>query len=271
MGTIIHPTAIIESGVELDDDVKIGPYCYLFGKVKILKGSELVSHVVVGGNTNIGANNKIYPFASIGLNPQDLKYKGEPSILEIGNHNIIREYVTMQPGTEGGGMVTKIGDKNLFMAYSHVAHDCKVGNCNIFSNSVNLAGHVEVGNYTVLGGLSGIHQFVRLGDYCFVAGGSMVRQDIPPFISVQGDSARAYGINRVGLERNGFDEEDIKIIKDIYKIFFLGNFLRGEKIQKLENMRDHLKNLNLKRAELVEKFLTFVNASTRGIVSHGSG
>lgn len=263
--TFTHPTAIIGENVVLGDDCYIGPYCVLDGHVILGPGNRLISHVTISGRTRIGAGNIFYPFASIGHPPQDLKYQGEPSELIIGDQNIIREYVTIQPGTKGGGMVTIVGNRNLFMACSHVAHDCRVGNGNIFANSVALAGHVNVHDYVVFGGFTGVHQFVQIGSFAFTAGGSMIRQDVPPFVSVQGDSARAYGINSVGLRRHGFCQEEIQLAKRIFRVFFLSSAGLDERLAQIEELANQYPPENRTLAEL---FVNFVKNSTRGIVKN---
>lgn len=212
----IHPTAIIEDTVVLGSNVEVGPYSVLRGGVKLGDDVRVGPHVVIEGNTDIGAGTNIFQFASIGAAPQDLKYRGEDSKLLIGEKNIIREFVTINPGTESGGMVTQIGNQNLMMATSHVAHDCKVGNNCVIANSVALAGHVEVGSNVILGGLSAVHQFCRLGDFALIAGGAMVNKDVPPYCIAQGDRAVLRGINAVGLKRGGFDADALKVVKKAY-------------------------------------------------------
>ncbi|MCL4139356.1 UNVERIFIED_CONTAM: hypothetical protein GTU68_039304, partial [Idotea baltica] len=202
----IHSTAIIHEGASLGEGTEVGPYSVIGSKVKLGKNNIIKSHVVIEGNTEIGDENTFFQFASVGAAPQDLKFHGEDSKLIIGNKNTIREYVTLQPGTEGGGMLTSIGDQNLFMASSHVGHDCKVGNANVIANSVALAGHVTIHDFVIMGGLSAVHQFVRIGDSSMISGGSMVIKDIPPFSIAQGDRASLVGINKIGLERRGFSK-----------------------------------------------------------------
>lgn len=226
----IHSTAIIASGAEIGSGTVIGPYSIIGPNVKIGSNNRINSHVVIEGYTTIGDDNQIYQFASIGANPQDLKFKGEPSQLLIGNGNIIREFTTLQPGTSGGGMKTTIGDKNLFMANSHVGHDSIVGSGNILANSVAIAGHVTIGNNVNIGGLSGIHQFVHLGDVSFIAGGSMVVQDIPPYCLAEGNRAGLVGLNSVGLKRRGFTEEQISDIKRAYREVFMGSGVLKERV-----------------------------------------
>ena len=196
--TDIHSTAIVDPKATLAGDVTIGPYSVVGENVVLGAGVRLMSHVVVDGHTQVGAGTVIYPFASIGLPPQDLKYGGEPSVLEIGVNNVIREHVTMNPGTEGGGMITRIGDNCLFMVASHVAHDCQLGDHVIMANNAALGGHVSVGEWAILGGLSAIHQYVRIGRHAIVGGMSGVEHDVIPYGSVMGDRARLAGLNLVG-------------------------------------------------------------------------
>jgi UDP-N-acetylglucosamine acyltransferase len=216
----IHPTAIIEPGAEIAATATIGPYCHVGGKVVLGDGVELLSHVVVTGRTSIGEGTRIFPFASIGHRPQDLKYKGEDSSLIIGRRNTIREYVTMNPGTEGGGMVTRIGDDCLFMANAHVGHDCLLGNHIVMANSVPLAGHVVVGDYAAFGGLAAVHQFVRIGEHAYVGGLTGVERDVIPYGLVIGDRARLVGLNMVGLQRRGFSREDMQALRGAYQMLF---------------------------------------------------
>jgi UDP-N-acetylglucosamine acyltransferase len=216
----IHPTAIIGSNVKLGKDVSIGPYSVLEGHITIGDGTTLVSHVAIGGNTDIGKNCIIYPFASLGHAPQDLKFKGEPSRLVIGDGNVIREHVTMNPGTEGGGMLTQVGNNCLFMVAAHVAHDCKVGNHVILANNATLAGHVEVGDHTIIGGLAAVHQFVRIGAHVIIGGLSGVEHDVIPYGSVMGERASLAGLNLVGLKRRGFDRDTIHSLRNAYKLLF---------------------------------------------------
>jgi len=218
--TTIHPTAIIAKSVKLAAGVTVGPYCVLDGEVDIGEGTQLLSHVVISGHTSIGENCKIFPFASLGHAPQDLKYKGEKSQLTIGNNNIIREYVTMNPGTEGGGMVTSIGNHCLFMVSTHVAHDCRIGDHVIMANNATLGGHVYVGGHSIIGGLAAVHQFVRIGEYAIVGGMSGVEHDVIPYGSVMGERANLAGLNLVGLKRHGFDRDAIHALRNAYKILF---------------------------------------------------
>lgn len=218
--TTIHPTAIIHERAVIGADVSIGPYCIIDSGVTIGNRVQLLSHVVIAGNTTIGDDTTIYPFASLGHPPQDLKYNNEPSRLEIGQHNVIREHVTMNPGTEGGGMVTAVGDHCLFMVGTHVAHDCQLGDRVIMANNATLAGHVTIGNHAVIGGLAAVHQFVRIGRHAMIGGMSGVEQDVIPFGSVAGDRAYLAGLNLVGLKRHGFSREAIHQMRDIYRGLF---------------------------------------------------
>ena len=219
----IHPTAIVDSAARLADTVKVGPFCVVGPEVELGDNVTLLSHVVVTGRTRIGANTRVFPFASIGHEPQDLKYRGEPSELIIGTDNTIREHVTMNPGTEGGGMVTRVGDHCLFMVGAHVAHDCTVGDHVIMANNATLAGHIVVGDYAFLGGLSAVHQFVRIGPHAMVGGMSGVEQDVIPYGMVLGDRARLAGLNIRGLQRRGFTRDDIHSLRAAYALLFSEN------------------------------------------------
>jgi UDP-N-acetylglucosamine acyltransferase len=216
----IHPSAVVDPKAIIADSVMIGPYCVIGPNVTLGENVELLSHVVVEGRTNVGAGTRIFPFASIGHQPQDLKYHGEPSTLEVGANNQIREYVTMQPGTEGGGMITRVGDNCLFMASAHVAHDCILGNNVIMANNATLAGHVVVGDYAFLGGLSAVHQFVRIGKHAMIGGMSGVEADVIPFGMVIGNRAHLNGLNIVGLRRRGFSRDEIHTLRNAYRLLF---------------------------------------------------
>ena len=216
----IHPTAIVAPGATLAGDVSIGPYCVVGEEVVLGAGVTLIAHIVVDGRTTIGEKTRIFPFASIGLEPQDLKYRGEKSRLVIGRHNTIREHVTMNPGTEGGGMVTRVGDHGLFMVGVHVAHDCQIGDHVIMANNATLAGHVVVEDYALLGGLSAVHQFVRIGQHAMIGGMSGVERDVIPYGQVMGDRARLSGLNIIGMQRRGFSREDIQTLRSAYQFLF---------------------------------------------------
>jgi len=218
--SLIHSTAIIAKTAKIAADVVIGPYCVIDGDVTIDSGTKLVSHVAIGGHTSIGKNCTIYPFASLGHPPQDLKFKGEVSRLTIGDNNVIREHVTMNPGTEGGGLITSVGDNGLFMVGAHIAHDCRVGNRVIMANNATLGGHVEVGDHAIIGGLAAIHQWVRIGPHAIIGGMSGVEHDVIPFGSVMGERASLAGLNLVGLKRQGFDRDTIHGLRNAYKMLF---------------------------------------------------
>jgi UDP-N-acetylglucosamine acyltransferase len=216
----IHPTAIIAPGAQLADDVTVGPYCVIGEHVVLGTGVSLKSHVAIDGRTTIGAGTRIFPFASIGHEPQDLKYQGEGSSLVIGCHNTIREHVTINPGTQGGGMVTRVGSHCLLMVGAHVAHDCQIGDHVIMANNATLAGHVVIEDYALLGGLSAVHQFVRIGRHAMIGGMSGVERDVIPYGQVMGDRARLTGINIIGMHRRGFSRDDIQGLRSAYQFLF---------------------------------------------------
>jgi UDP-N-acetylglucosamine acyltransferase len=216
----IHATAIIAPGATLADDVVIGPYCVVGRWAELGAGVRLMSHVVVEGRTTIGEGTRIFPFASLGFEPQDLKYRGEDSSLVIGRNNTLREYVTMNPGTEGGGMVTRVGDHGLFMVGVHVAHDCQIGDHVVMANNATLAGHVVLEDFALLGGLSAVHQFVRIGRHAMIGGMSGVERDVIPYGQVMGDRARLSGLNIIGMQRHGFSREDIQGLRSAYQFLF---------------------------------------------------
>ena len=244
----IHPTSIIENGAEIGEDAKIGPFCCIGPNVKIGARVELKSHVVLGGRTEIGDDCKVFPFASIGLQPQDLKFGGEKSTLSIGDRNIVREYVTMKPGTEGGGLATEIGNDNLFMVGAHVAHDCTVGSNVVIANNATLAGHVIVEDYAIIGGLAAIHQFCRIGRHAMVGGMSGVENDIIPYGSVMGGRAWLSGLNLIGLKRRGFSKDEIQSLRLAYRQLFADEGLLSERI---EDVADQFPDVDAVR-EIVE-------------------
>jgi UDP-N-acetylglucosamine acyltransferase len=229
--TFIHPMAVVDPKARIGEGVTIGPFCTVGPDVEIGDRSELLSHVSLAGRTTIGPEAKIFPFASIGHIPQDLKYHGEESTLEIGSNAMIREGVTMNPGTEGGGMVTKIGDHCTFLANSHVAHDCIVGNHVIFSNNVMLAGHCHVGDFAILGGGAAVHQFCRIGAHAFIGGLSGVENDVIPYGIALGNRAHLAGLNMVGLKRRGFSREAIQDIRRAYRLLFAEEGTLQERIE----------------------------------------
>lgn len=216
----IHPTAVIAPGARLADDVVVGPYCVVGGHVVLEAGVNLRAHVAIEGRTTVGEGTRIFPFASIGYEPQDLKYRGEESTLVIGRSNTIREHVTMNPGTAGGGMVTRVGDNCLFMVGVHVAHDCQIGSQVVMANNATLGGHVVIEDHAVLGGLSAVHQFVRIGRHAMIGGMSGVERDVIPYGQVMGDRARLSGLNIIGMQRRGFSREDIHGLRSAYQCLF---------------------------------------------------
>ena len=236
----IHSTAIIAEGARIDTNVKIGPFCCVGKDVHLAEGVELVSHVAIAGHTSIGSGTKIFPFASIGHQPQDLKYKGEASRLVIGSDCIIREGVTINPGTEGGGMVTIIGDKCAFLANSHVGHDCQVGNNVIFSNNVMLAGHCIIGDYVIVGGGAAIIQFARVGHHAFVGGMSGLEHDLIPYGMALGNRAYLSGLNIIGLQRRGFTRTEIHDLRRAYRLMFAAE---GTLLERLEDVVDEFKKI----------------------------
>ena len=241
---MIDPTAIIDSHAELADDVSVGAFSVIGADVKIDAGTVIGPHVVIKGPTSIGKMNRIYQFTSIGEDPQDKKYAAEVTRLEIGDRNTIREFTSMHRGTQQDNSVTKIGNDNLFMAYTHVAHDCIIGDHVIMANGASLAGHVHLNNHAILGGFTLVHQFTQIGQYSFAAMGSAITQDIPPFVMVGGKPTRPHGINSVGMERNDISAEDIRLIRNAYKIIYKMNLRLEDAIEKLEDMASDSKQLS---------------------------
>lgn len=253
----IHQTALISHQAELDTDVEIGPYSVIAAGVKIGKRTRVASHVVIEGRTSIGQGNTIYQFATIGSKPQDLKYRGEASELIIGNHNTIREYVSLNPGTAGGGMVTRVGDHNLLMMHCHIAHDCLIGSHNIIANGATLGGHVVVEDYVIVGGLVGIHQFARIGSGAILGAGSMVSKDVPPFCNATGDRARLRGLNLEGLKRRGFTTTAIDALKKAYRIIFQSKLKTNDALEKVRR--------EVSPTAEIDILLAFISQSQRGI------
>ncbi|HEX5773681.1 MAG TPA: acyl-ACP--UDP-N-acetylglucosamine O-acyltransferase [Geomobilimonas sp.] len=256
---MIHPSAVIQQGAELDNDVEIGPGVFIGPHVRIGKGTRVGPNAVIDGWTEIGQENQIFHLASVGGVPQDLKYKGEETWLKIGDRNIIREFATLHPGTVTGDNETTVGNGNLFMAYSHVAHDCHIGNGVVMANGATLAGHVRVDDFAILGGLCAIHQFVRIGAHAMIGGGTMVSQDIPPFTIVTGDrkDVRLRGLNQVGLSRRGFSEENIATLKKAYRILALSKLRLADALDRIRQ--------ELPQTEEVKHLLSFIEQSQRGI------
>lgn len=256
---MIDPTAIIHPGAKLAADVTVGPYSIIAENVSIESGSSIGSHVVINGPTKIGSNNKIFHFCSIGEDPQDKKYKNENnSILEIGDGNTIREYVSINRGTGDGGGRTVLGNNNWIMAYVHIAHDCIVGSEIVFANNVTLAGHVTIDDYAILGGFTGVHQFCRIGSYSFSAISSVIVKDVPPYVLVSGNSAKPTGLNREGLKRHGFDSDTINLLRKAYKIIYRDGLVLKEALEVLSDL-----SLESDKVGLMHSFIT---ESQRGIV-----
>jgi len=254
----IHPSAIVEEGAIIGAGAHIGPFCYVGSQVEIGAGTVLKSHVVVNGITKIGRDNQIYQFASIGEVNQDLKYAGEPTRVEVGDRNRIRESVTIHRGTAQGSGLTKVGSDNLLMVNVHVAHDCVVGNSCVLANNATLAGHVEVDDHAIIGGMTAIHQFCIIGAHVMVGGCSGVAQDVPPFVIAQGNHATPFGVNAVGLKRRGFDKDEMQAIRNANKILY-----RSEKT--LDEAKTEIEAL-AKEQPVVQQYLDFFTRSTRGII-----
>ena len=255
---MIDARAIISPKAQLAADVTVGPFSIIGPDVQIGAGTIVGPHVVINGPTVIGADNHIFQFASLGDAPQDKKYKGEPTRLEIGDRNVFRENCTMNRGTTHDKGVTRIGDDNLFMAYSHVAHDCQVGSKTVFANCASLAGHVEIGDWVILGGLTAVHQFVKIGAHAFLAGGTIAQRDVPPYIMVAGNPAIPHAVNSEGLKRRGFNEEQVRNIRDAYRILYRSELKLAEAMAKLRALAET-------QPEILS-FVDFIAASTRSIV-----
>jgi UDP-N-acetylglucosamine acyltransferase len=254
----IHPTAIIEDGAKLSKNVEIGPYTFIGGHVEIGEGTTVGSHAVITGHTRIGAHNRIFHFVSLGETPQDKKYAGEPTRLEIGDHNVIREFCTFNTGTIQDRGVTTVGNHNWIMAYVHIAHDCIVGDNTVMANNATLAGHVEIGEHSILGGLTAVHQFCKIGAHVITGGGTIVFKDIPPFVMASGQPAAPHGLNNEGLKRRGFSAEALAALKRAYKILYREGNTLAEAQAKLGPEA-------AKHAE-VQKLLDFLARAERGII-----
>ncbi len=255
---MIHQTAVIDATAKIANDVSIGPYTIIGADVEIASGSWIGPHVVINGPTKIGKNNKIFQFSSIGEDPQDLKFSGEVTFLEIGDDNTIRENVTISRGTEDGGSVTRIGNNNLIMAYVHIAHDCQVGNHIIFANSASCAGHVEIGDYAILGGFTLVHQFTKIGSRSFTSMGAIINQDVPPYVIVASNYGKASGINKVGLKRCGYSNDVIRAIVNGYKLMVRSKKPRKQAMQEAADL--------INQYPEVKYMADFISQSERGIV-----
>ncbi len=255
---MIHQTAIIDAKAKIADDVSVGPYTVIGADVEIDSGTWIGPHVVINGPTKIGKNNKIFQFASIGEDPQDLKFDGEITYLKIADNNTIRENVTISRGTEDGGGITRIGSHNLLMAYVHIAHDCIIGDHIILANSASCAGHVEVGDHAILGGFTLLHQFTKVGKHAFTSMGSIINQDVPPYVIVASSYGKAGGINKVGLKRSGYSDEVIRAIVNAYKLLIRSKKPRDEAMQAAAELIENYSEVKL--------MADFIQQSERGII-----
>lgn len=258
---MVEQTAMIDPSAKIAPGVQIGPWSVIGPDVEIGEGTWIGPHVVIQGPTRIGRDNKIYQFSSIGEAPQDKKYQGERTFLEIGDRNVIREFCTFNRGTAQDRSITRIGNDNLFMAYVHIAHDCEVGSHTIFANNASLAGHVKIDDYVVMGGFSGVLQFCRMGAHSFASMGSMIAKDVPPFVKVSGYYAKPFGLNTVGLQRHGFNDESITQLRRAYRILYRKGLTIAKAIEELQEL-NHSEPLNL----AIQQFIRFLEASVTGIV-----
>ena len=255
---MIHASALVDAGAVIADDCDIGPFCVIGAGVEIGSGTRVLSHTVIKGPTTIGKNNTIYPFASIGEAPQDLKYAGEPTKLIVGNDNTIREYVTLHRGTRSGGGVTTVGNDSLLMAYVHIAHDCVVGNGVIMANAASIAGHVVVGDRATLGGFTCVHQFTRIGADSFSGLGTVINRDVPPFVRVAGNHARAISINKIGLQRRGFNAATIAALHEVFRLLIKSHKSRAQTLLQLDPLAAAFPE--------VRQFIEFITSSERSVV-----
>ncbi len=254
---MIHPTAIVDVKAEIDSNVEIGPYSVIRDHVSIGEGTVIGPHVMVDRYVSIGPECHIFQYASVGTRPQAIKFKGEKTFVKIGRGTVVREFTTINRGTDFGTGVTEIGEENLLMAYSHIAHDCQTGCKVILANNAALAGHITIGDHVTVGGQVAIHEFVRIGDYAYVGGKSGVPKDIPPYVIASGDRARLYGLNRVGLKRHGFPETTVRELKKVYRIFYRIGITLHEAIERALAEVDHLPE--------VINFINFIKSSQRGL------
>jgi UDP-N-acetylglucosamine acyltransferase len=255
---VIDPHALVSPQAQLAADVTVGPFSVIGPDVEIGAGTIVGPHVVINGPTRIGSANRIFQFASLGDAPQDKKYRGEPTRLEIGDRNVFRESCTVNRGTTHAEGVTRIGDDNLFMAYAHVAHDCMVGSNAIFANCAALGGHVEIGDWVILGGLTAVHQFAKVGAHAFLAGGAIVTRDVPPYVMVAGNPAKPHAVNSEGLKRRGFDDQQIRNIRDAYRTLYRSGLRLNEALEKLAPIAAS--------AAEIRAFVEFIGSSTRSLV-----
>ena len=255
----VHPTVILDPAAKIHDTCRIGPFCTIGAGVELGDGCELISHVVLAGPSKIGARNRFFPFSSVGMAPQDLSYKGEPTRLEMGDDNVVREFVTINRGTAKGGGLTRIGKHTLIMAYTHVAHDCIIGDNVILANAATLGGHVTVEEWAVVGALCPVHQYVRIGAHSYIGGGTTITRDVLPFSkTAAARDTHAYGLNVTGLERRGFTKERIRRIHHAYKVLLASKLNTSQALEKLKT--------EPKRGADVEMLIRFIEASERGVI-----
>lgn len=254
----IHPSALIDASAKVPESCTVGPYCVVGANVELGENCELISHVVIAGPARIGSNNRFFPFAAIGIEPQDISYKGEPTRLEIGDNNVIREYVTINRGTTKGGGITRIGSHILIMAYSHIGHDCSVGDHAMLVNAATLAGHVTVEDWAVVGALCPVHQFVRIGRHAYIGGGTVITQDVLPFSMTSAKrETHAYGLNKVGLQRRGFSEDRLKKLHRAYRYLLAAKMNTSQALDKLKAEE---------ASEDVQYLIDFIEKSQRGVL-----
>lgn len=261
----IHATAIVDPNAQLADSVTVGPYTLIGPNVRIDEGSTVGAHCTIEGHTTIGRDNRIYQFASLGADPQDKKYKGEPTQLIIGNGNTIREFTTFNTGTVQDKGITRIGDDNWIMAYVHVAHDCVIGNHNVIANSVQFAGHVTVGDFTLIGGISGIHQFVRIGDFAMVGFQTRLSQDLPPFVMAAGNPAEAQNVHQEGPRRRGYSPERLSALKQMYRLLYRKGLTLDAACQEIAALKQSAET-DATAHQDIDKMLDFLTKAERGIV-----
>ena len=255
----IHPTAVVDPSAQVPESCTIGPYCILHAGAELGEHCELMSHVVIGGPSRFGSHNKIYPFAALGMDPQDITYRGEPTRLEVGDHNIIREYATITRGTSKGGGITRIGSHILIMAYAHIGHDCSIGDHSMLVNAATLAGHVTVEEWAVVGALCPVHQYVRIGAHSYIGGGTTITQDVLPYSMTSAErDTHAYMLNKVGLQRRGFTPERIAELHHAFKVLLASKLNTSQAVEKLRAEGAH--------GEDVEALLRFIETSQRGII-----
>lgn len=255
----VDPTSVVEPGARIPASTRVGPFCFISGDVELGEHCELVSHVVLAGPARIGSHNRIFPFASLGLEPQDISFAGEKTRLEIGDHNSIRESVTIHRGTAKGGGVTRVGSHTLIMAYSHIAHDCLVSDGVILANGATLGGHVHVGQFAVVGALSAVHQYCRVGKYAFIGGGTIITRDVLPFArTVAARDAHAYGLNTIGLQRRGFSAERLRSLHHAFKVLLASKLNTSQALERLRSEGD--------QGEDVTLLIDFIESSQRGVI-----